>query len=288
MDDHETQNSKTGLIAAALVVMLVLGGGAWWYFHRAAPAKGTDTATDTPAATSVPVAKAPPIAPAIQHPLQPEVQEKPAPLPAVADSDGVVAAALSSVFGDAKVKEWLIGDGIVRRVVATVDNLPRDTHIERLRPVRVPAGPFVVQRETVDAAAGTERITLSEKNFSRYDAAVAILAATNTQQLVSVYRHIYPLFQRAYEDLGYPDGYFNDRVVEVIDHLLATPELTGPIRLVQPKVLYEFEDPELQARSAGQKLLLRMGPTNARVVKQKLHELRSIIAAKKARPLTEK
>ena len=49
----------------------------------------------------------------------------------------------------------------------------------------------------------------------------------------------------------------------MIDHLLATPEIEGPIRLVQPKVLYEFADPELEARSAGQKLLLRMGAANA-------------------------
>jgi len=44
-------------------------------------------------------------------------------------------------------------------------------------------------------------------------------------------------------------------------------------------VLYEFADPELDARSAGQKLLLRMGAANAARVKSRLRELRRQITA---------
>ena len=68
-------------------------------------------------------------------------------------------------------------------------------------------------------------------------------------------------------------------MVAVIDHLLATPAVEGPIRLVQPKVLYEFADADLEARSAGQKLLLRMGAANAGRVKNKLREFRRQITA---------
>ena len=77
--------------------------------------------------------------------------------------------------------------------------------------------------------------------------------------------------------LGYPDGYFNDRLVEVIDHLLATPEIEDPVRVVRPHVLYEYEDPALESLSAGQKLLLRTGPDHAVVVKQFLEEMRERI-----------
>jgi hypothetical protein len=94
-----------------------------------------------------------------------------------------------------------------------------------------------------------------------------------------VYRHYYPLFQQAYQDLGYPHGYFNDRLVAVIDHLLATPHPTGPLALVRPKVFWEFADPELEVRSAGQKLLLRLGSENAAVVTRKLRELRALVAS---------
>ena len=87
------------------------------------------------------------------------------------------------------------------------------------------------------------------------------------------------MFQRAYVDLGHPQGYFNDRLVEVIDHLLETPEVDGPVMLVRPHVLYEFQDPALEALSSGQKLMLRMGSGNAGIVKTSLQELRTLITA---------
>jgi hypothetical protein len=46
---------------------------------------------------------------------------------------------------------------------------------------------------------------------------------------------------------------------------------------VQPKVLYEFADAELEARSAGQKLLMRMGAANAERVKTRLRQFRAEI-----------
>ena len=76
---------------------------------------------------------------------------------------------------------------------------------------------------------------------------------------------------------GYPSRYFNDRVFEVIDHLLAAPDLSGPIALTQPKVLYEFADPALQDLSAGQKILVRIGPDNEAKVKAKLREIRKLL-----------
>jgi hypothetical protein len=94
-----------------------------------------------------------------------------------------------------------------------------------------------------------------------------------------LYRRFYPLFQKAYVDLGYPDGYFNDRVIEVIDHLLATPEIEGPVKLVRPHVLYQYADPELEQLSPGQKLLLRMGNEHSATVKEKLREFRGRIVA---------
>jgi hypothetical protein len=99
------------------------------------------------------------------------------------------------------------------------------------------------------------------------------------QRFAAVYLRFYPLFQKAYQDLGYPTGYFNDRLVTVIDMLLATPQITGPIELVRPNVMYVFTDRKVEALPAGQKLLIRMGADNATAVKAKLMELRAIITA---------
>jgi hypothetical protein len=43
--------------------------------------------------------------------------------------------------------------------------------------------------------------------------------------------------------------------------------------------MYTFADPALEARPAGQKLLIRMGPDNAAIIKAKLTELRTAITA---------
>ena len=93
----------------------------------------------------------------------------------------------------------------------------------------------------------------------------------------------YPLFQEAYANLGHPPEYFNDRLIEVIDHLLATPELQDPIALARPNVQFEYADPNLEARSAGQKALIRMGRENATVIKNKLRDVRAALIAQQPR-----
>ena len=53
------------------------------------------------------------------------------------------------------------------------------------------------------------------------------------------------------------------------------PTLRLPIGLVQPKVLYEFADPELEARSAGQKIMIRMGNAKEQQTKAVLRAIRN-------------
>ena len=45
-------------------------------------------------------------------------------------------------------------------------------------------------------------------------------------------------------------------------------------------MFYEYADAQLESRPAGQKLLLRMGPANARIIKAKLREFRAEIVKK--------
>jgi hypothetical protein len=161
----------------------------------------------------------------------------------------------------------------------TVDNLPGKRAAVRLWPVNPTPGRFLVT-ETGDTT------TLSAENFKRYAPFVRLVESVDTGKAVALYVRFYPLIQEAYTELGYPGKYFNDRLIEVIDHLLATPDVAGPIRLTLPKVegsikldrpwvLYEFADPALESRSAGQKILLRMGIDNAVRLKAKLRDLRA-------------
>src|SRR5688572_31376737 len=107
-----------------------------------------------------------------------------------------------------------------------------------------------------------------------------MIASLDAQKLMTQYARYYPLFQESYENLGHPPQHFNDRLVEVIDHLLETPTVRDPISLARPNVLYEFADPKLESLSAGQKLLIRMGSANADRIKDKLRELRAALVAR--------
>jgi hypothetical protein len=187
----------------------------------------------------------------------------------LAESDSQVHESLGGVFGRS-LEPFLVSQNIVRHLVVTVDNLPRKKTAVNLWPVKPMTGELAIN--------GAEDVTLSDTNFARYTPLIKIAQNADTKQLVSMYKKYYPLFQEAYVDLGYPDGYFNDRLIEVIDHLLATPDVAGPIRLTQPGVFYQYADPSLEERSAGQKTLIRMGPANAAAVKAKLRELRKEIA----------
>ena len=194
------------------------------------------------------------------------------PLPALDDSDAYFLLEIAATFGPA-IESLLVREAVIDRLVTTVDNLPRGELSEKIRPV----GRL---RESFATDAGDDgAIVLGISNYVRYEALVAQLYYADLDKVYDTYRRFYPLFQKSYERLGYPDAYFNDRLVEVIDHLVATPLPEGPIVLVRPNVLYEFADPDLEALSSGQKLLLRMGPNNAGTVKRMLGKFRSRLTA---------
>jgi len=251
-------------VAAAVVVA---AAGTWYYLQsRHAP--------PPPPVAAQPPAPAEPAEPPIQHPLPegPADSEPKAPLPALADSDPAMNDALSQVLGNAVAKEYLLPENIIRHLVVTIDNLPRQKVAVQKRPIGPAGGIFVANGDELHA-------TLDPQNFARYQPMVAVISKLDMHKVAGVYVRFYPLFQRAYQDLGYPNGYFNDRLVQVIDSLLATPQPAGPVALVRPNVMYLFADPALESRPAGQKLLIRMGPENAAAIKAKLTELRAAIAA---------
>jgi hypothetical protein len=243
------------------LVVIVAGAAALYYLQRQDPA--------VPPAENIPERQAiepPPPAPAILHPVPEPVPAEPeAPLPSLEESDPLVRERLSSLFGEKAFRELFLPDHLVRRIVVTVDNLDGDQLPQKYLPVRNPAGSFIT------AGAGPT-FTISPDNYRRYTPYVRLAETVNTGLLIRTYRYFYPLFQQAYVNLGYPTGYFNDRLVEILEHLLRTPEVSEP-QLLQPKIVYTFADPQLESLSAGQKLLLRSGPDNAARVKNSIREL---------------
>ena len=229
-----------------------------------------------PAATApeFPVPDAPP-----EPPARPAAKPAPEPAPKVAPTEDVAASdpaaksAIGAVFGMPFVDSYLVPDRVVQNIVTTIDSLDREPVPLRFRAI-------VDVPEAVAVERNEGRITLAAANSARYRGLMLALKSADSRTLAGLYLRYYPLLQRAWREMGYPDGYFNDRVVHVIDHLLAAPEIEQPIELQQPKVLYTFADPELEALSSGQKVMVRIGLENEATVKAKLREIRAILTSK--------
>ena len=163
------------------------------------------------------------------------------PLPTLDDSDDPVRQDLYTLAARQALDSLLNLNRIIRRFVVTVDNLPR-RHLlnSKHRSNQAVPGQLLVHQDG-------NGYFLSEENYARYAAFITLLESINTDQMIALYLHYYPLIQAAYEDLGYPSAYFNDRLIDVIDHLLETPEVGGRISLVRPHVLYKYADAELEA-----------------------------------------
>lgn len=265
----------------ALAIALLVGEGLFLYtgqHRRPQPAPAPEVSQAAPPAPAASAAPAPasPSAPAVQHPIEAVVVEQ--ELPKTPVDDASIADALTQLVGRKAMLSFFQTDEFSRSLVATVDNLGRTHAPSRLWPVHATPGQF-----TVSTADGTQ--VIDSDNGMRYVPFVLLAETIDVGAAVSLYVRMYPTLQRTYEDLGYPRRQFNDRVVEVIDNLLATPdieqplqvrmpEIKGPIPPVRPWVLYEFVDPALESLSAGQKILLRMGPVNERRLKAKLTDIR--------------
>lgn len=257
---------------AALAVILAAGAAylLWPPVPTPPPAAPPIAAVPTVVAEAPPTQTSPvPPEAAIRHPLETTAATETPPAPGSAD------AALLDALRQILDKGWLaliVPERLIQHLVATVDNLPRQYLPASVVPLKRAPGAFMVSR--LDQA-----LHIDPGNSARYAHYLKLIQSTNAETLVATYRRFYPSLQKAYEELGYPKAYFNDRLVEAIDDLLAAPELGEPIGLTQPKVLFEFADPEPQARSAGQKIMIRVGREHSRLIKEKLGEIRRLVSS---------
>lgn len=275
------------------VLVLILGAAAYYWFnvYRAPQA---ETAIAPTVAETVTRAEPEP-APSAPEPVtrpepesgieavpQPDIEE--VPLPMLMESDPMVLETLNGLVGEPAVIRYLVSDNIISRFVATVDTMGSRQIPGVVQVVQGPATDFKAETnlnaETVirnEQGDEIPQFVINPANYERYTPYVEMLEAVDTASLVGMYHENYPLFQEAYRQMGYPDGEFNDRLLAIIDELLASPVVSDPVQLVKPEAFFLFTDPELEALPAGQKIMLRMGTDNAARVKARLEEIREAL-----------
>ena len=250
-----------------LLLVLLFAGAAWYSFM-----KPPDPVSELPPPQITPALPAP----AKQTPSEPEFEEvysepeaepenPPVPLPELNESDPEFSQAMADITGTGDVAQYLVMDQIISRLVTSIDSLTSRQVPVHINPIKPLDGKFLTEGESM---------VLSAQNYARYDGYIALLQSMDTDTLVNLYGRYSPLFQQAWEENG-GTGSFNDRLFEVIDNLLQTPDVPVPVALTKYEAVYLFEDPELEAMTAGQKMLVRMGSANASIIKDKLTELKA-------------
>ncbi|MCC8537300.1 DUF3014 domain-containing protein [Xanthomonas axonopodis pv. poinsettiicola] len=257
-----------------LLAVPLIAGAAWWLFSGPRQTSGALPAPISQTASAVAAAVTPsPATPAApRHPVQaPSADAADAAIPALAQSDDAAWQALLDLVPDDAALSLVLRPHLIERVVVMIDNLTQPSISRRASVLQPVSGELLV-------STAADRTVIDHANASRYTPYVAAFAGVDAQALVRSYVRFYPLFQQAYANLGAPDRYFNDRVVDVIDHLLRTPDPAQPVAVVRDeRGRYRFADPALEGLSVGQKAIVRLGPEQARAVKAQLQRIRAAL-----------
>ncbi len=253
--DREARTSPALWIAIAAAMLLVAVFAAWKWLRPG------DSSIPPPA-----VGAAATTAPEPRPTPAPRDDLAIGPLPPLDGSDAFVRDLLARLSERPELAAWLAPDHLVRRFVATVDNIADGVspapHLAHLRP-----------QEGFTARNAEGRWVADTKGHRRYEALTSTFVDLDSEQTANLYRALRSLCDEAYRELGYPGRTFDQTLAAAIDRLLAVALPDRPPELVAQATVFVYADPTLEQLPAAEKQLLRLGPANARRVQAKLREL---------------
>lgn len=207
-----------------------------------------------------------------QTPEQPEYIAPPPPavvLPSLAESDDFVRAEMEAW---SLPEVWLAREDLISRAAVVIQNAADGGLPRRQLGFLAPSGAYPVLRQG-------ERFFVDPQGYQRYDGYLDVLERVPPAQLAELLDLIHPLLQEALALLGDRRAP-QDLVLGAVARVQALPELTGPIELLQPKVVYTYADPALEARPEFDKQLLRMGPDNLARLRAYVQEFKTFYPAR--------
>ncbi|MFT6976564.1 MAG: hypothetical protein ACJAZA_000264 [Shewanella psychromarinicola] len=188
------------------------------------------------------------------------------PLPTLDESDDFVEAKTLAIANGMKIAPMILKKDIARQFVVFVDNLAQGNMVRKASPLKGPDTKFTVSEIT-------NKIYLNPDSYHRYDLYANFIEGLSDKDLISTYTELKPLFAEAFTELGYSNIDFDTRMQQVFSMVADAPIIEDPIELSSISVNYKFVDPNLEALPNAQKLLIRMGPENARKIKAAVKKL---------------
>jgi hypothetical protein len=262
LKQRRARNIRNSVIG--VVLLSALGATAWW-FTRGEPERPPLPPPPAPVAPE-PAPPPPPLPPPLPLPEILPPPPEPKPPPVLDESDPLVRESAAQLSSAALLADWLAPDELIRRFVAAVDSVAEGrSPREQLEPLW-PTEKFRVREDE-------GHMLITSASWSRFEAMTNVFAALDPRETVAVYRELQPLFEEAYDDLGYPDRSFDEALADAIVELLRSPVLVGEVAVAPRVISWEYTDPELESLSAAQKALLRTGPMNAPRIQTQLRAL---------------
>jgi hypothetical protein len=254
----EQNRTIIGIFVALVVILFgVLG---WWVLSRDAADEAQETVVETtPTAVPEPT-------PTLEERLSSRLSGT-----TLTTSDAIVRELVEQISSNPKLAVWLVNEDLIRRFVASIDNIASgvspQAHLEFLRP-----------RESfeVDERSGG-RLVIEPDSYARYDTVAQVFASIDTEGAVALYRELEPLIDEAYAEIGPANADFDDRLDRAFNLLLAAPVLDESVPVEQLVVTYAWADDEIEALSAAQRHFLRMGPENVALIQGKVREIRAAL-----------
>ena len=205
-----------------------------------------------------------------EAPVQAPVQE---PLPKLDESDDEVRDAVADIpLGNAG-QQYLMSSNVIERGTSMVYLLVQGEVPYKLLPIARPKEAFPI------ADDGTQ-VTVSAEGFARYDALAQWLTSLDVEALAAALARFTPLFREAWSYYGEEAEAFDFAVISALDMVAGTPEVDlAGARLVRKEAVWLYEDPAIEGLPAIQKQVLRMGPDNAAIVKDKASQARTVWVA---------
>ncbi|MEO8677602.1 MAG: DUF3014 domain-containing protein [Vicinamibacterales bacterium] len=229
--------AKPPIIPIAIIGGLIILGillGAWWMSRK----PGTTVATTKAVvSTEAPITTTPP-----------------PPLPPLDQMDPMMRNLLGALSKHPELAKWLATDSLVRQLAMAIDAASQGKSPSRNFKVVAPASSFAIARRN-------NRRVIDPASYKRYNALVGAVTSMDASGVAKVYQTIKPRLNEAYRNNGHPDGDVDRALQAALQTLLETPILKDPIAVTEGKgARWEFDDPHVEALTASQKQLLRMGP----------------------------
>jgi len=185
------------------------------------------------------------------------------PVPQLDASDDFVRALIRQLSQKPEWAAWLASGDLIRSFVASVDKIAvGSSPAKELKPA-APQGKF----QTLGSG---RTLRVDPASYDRYNALANVVDAIDPDGAARAYRRLRPLMQQAFDELGYVNLSFDDRLARALGRLVDVPVQEGDVMLRATSVTFQYADPELEALSPAQKHMLRMGPHNMRLVQTKL------------------